>query len=60
MAITVKIVRHSETHDRVRAEVREKIEAGWQDIQAGRTSDGEPFMQALLAKLEDDPSQESA
>jgi len=41
---------------RGRAEARQAIEAGWQDIQAGRSDDGETFMQALMADLEDEPS----
>ena len=46
-------VRLLDLREHAKDEMREQIEAGWQSIQAGRVSDGEAFMKALLADLDD-------
>lgn len=46
-------VRLLEERDQVRAEVRNKIEAGWQSIQAGRMTDGEAFFDEMDAELDE-------
>ena len=57
-ADATEVVRHAlrlmEERAQVKADIRSKIEAGWQDIQTGRMSDGDAFMQSLMAGLDDE------
>lgn len=53
-------LRLMEARDQARDDLRQKIEAGWQSIQAGRVSDGEAFMAALMNDLDSEPSNGSA
>jgi antitoxin ParD1/3/4 len=52
-AVMSEAVRLLDAHEHAVEDVRRKIEAGWQSLKAGRTSDGEAFFAELDAELDE-------
>ncbi len=50
-ALVDEAIRFMEERERSIASVREKIQAGWDSLEAGRWVDGETFMDELLRDL---------